>query len=107
MEIIHSYRKGKEYLKNEPFSYKIITSSEDWSPRAWWEARISAREDLRALDIERGTEVYLKLLNNGLLGITYLYLYETYNIEPNHIKFVGPGIPAIRLIDGKLIKEKE
>ncbi|MCD6473476.1 MAG: hypothetical protein J7K47_01005 [Thermoplasmata archaeon] len=38
---------------------------------------------------------------------TYLYLYETYNIEPNHIKFVGPGIPAIRLIDGKLIKEKE
>lgn len=106
MEMVYSYRKGKEYLKDKRFSYMIITSSEDWSPRAWWEARISAREDLWASDIERGTEVYLKLLNNGLLGVTYLYLYDRYNNEPNHIKFVGPGIPAIRLKDGKLIKEE-
>lgn len=106
MEMVYSHRKGKEYLKNKPFSYKIITSSEDWSPRAWWEARISAREDLWSSDIKRGTEVYLELLNSGLLGITYLYLYDTYDCEQNHIKLVGPGISAIRVMDGELIKEE-
>ena len=106
MEMVHSFRKNREYLKDKSFSYKIITSSEDWSPRAWWEARISAREDLWSSEIKRGTEVYLDLLNSGLIGITYLYLYDKYNSEPNHIKFVGPNIPAIRLKGNELMKEE-
>jgi hypothetical protein len=94
-----AYRQ-KGYGEAELYFGHIITSTEDWSPRAWWEARETAREDLKIhkSEILRGGDVLIKLLNEGILGFAFSEL----DYAANQIKLVGPGIPAIRIKEGKL-----
>ena len=100
-----SYRQ-KGYGEAERYFGHIITSTEDWTPKAWWEARRTAREDIKIYDsdILRGGDVLIKLLNEGLLGFAFADIDSAGNVVDinNRIKLVGPGIPAIRIKEGKL-----
>lgn len=110
MDAAEDYRQKHEYTAKERFSGYLVTSSEDWSAEAWWQARETGTEELTidASNILRGSNLLIKLLNRGILGFAFAEPEEyTGNVKhtTNQIKLVGPGIPAIRLKDSELLTE--
>ena len=106
---IRSYREKKQYPEMERIGGELITSSEDWSPRAWWEARKTSREDIYISRVLRGSALLTELLNEGILGFAFADIDYAGNVisTTNQIKLVGPGIPAMRLKNGELLREPE
>ncbi|MCP8315298.1 MAG: hypothetical protein H3Z51_00350, partial [archaeon] len=88
MELIRKIRDSKDYLEKEKFFINIYSASESWSPLAWAEAHTIAREDIWSINVKRGNDILLELLNRGLLGFIFR--------EKNQITLAGPDIPAIR-----------
>lgn len=104
---VEAYRE-KGYGEAVPYFGHIITSTEDWSPKAWWEVRGTKRQDIRIqTDVLCGSSLLIKLLNEGIIGFAFADIDYYGNIQrtTNQIKLVGPGIPAIRLKEGKLVAE--
>jgi hypothetical protein len=51
----------------------------------------------------RGGQLLIEPLNHGTLGFAFADLdYGNIKETNNHIKLVGPGIPALRVKEGKL-----
>ena len=94
---------------SERFGVHLVTASEDWSPRAWWEARKTAREDIYISEVLRGSDLLMELLNDGILGFAFADVDYTGSVisTTNQVKLVGLGIPAIRLKDSELLRETE
>ena len=104
---IRSYRKSEEWLAEEKWEVYLITASEDWSPQAWWESRKTARGDIYVSERLRGGDLFIDLLNEGILGFAFSDIDYSGKVvdTSNQIKLVGPGIPAIRVKDGKLSRD--
>jgi hypothetical protein len=81
------------YLEKEQFSIHIHSASEDWSFKAWGKLRKQIPEpltsDVSTVTAERGNELFLKLLNLGILGLRFR--------TKNEITLSGPGIEAVRM----------
>ena len=84
-------RDSKDYLGKEKFSLYIYSASESWSPLAWAEAHTVAREDIGWINVKRGNDVLLELLDRSLLGFIFR--------EENQITLAGPDMPAVRRSD--------
>jgi hypothetical protein len=95
-DIIGQLKSSRDYLEGETFFLELVSASETWSPLAWAEAHFTARGDFYTPSVKKGDDVLGQFLAEGLLGFAFA------GTAPNQIKLVGPGIPALRVKEGKL-----
>ncbi len=91
-------RQMKDYLHGGRFGLCLVAASEDWSPAAWAEAHLAEGEDFCEAAVEKGDDVLLGLLNDGLLSFAYK---QGPDARANQFTLAGPDAPGVRLVPGK------
>lgn len=91
-------RQMKEYLHTGRFGLCLVAASEDWLPAAWAEAHFTDSEDFCAAAVEKGDDVLLGLLNDGLLSFAYR---QGPDARANQFTLAGPDAPGVRLVPGR------